>query len=578
MLRLRLQTLRNQIKALPRLDHQESTHLELARHFAVAAALRYWNALQDTSLLSAPPPPVTGKKAVGRLADLTKWVGDSAAGLLPLDAAYLIGCAYSMVMPANWRSIHGVFYSPPVVVHRLYGMVDDAAMDWRQLTVVDLACGGGMLLIPAAERMIRALEGQSPQQVVEGISQRIRGFDLDPLGVWLAQLHLEVVLLPQTLASGTRLGPIIRTANSLELDPDVTADLVIGNPPYGRMVLSDALRKRFSRSLFGHANLYGLFTDLAIRWTTPGGLIALVTPTSFLAGQYFKSLRSLLLQEAPPVAVDFISDRQGIFEDVLQETALTTYRRGAEVTTIRVQFAQTQLAGDAQVKAECAIELPVDPDAPWLLPRESELAPLVARLTSMPHRLSHLGYGVSTGPLVWNRRADGLRATPEPGAVPLLWAESVVSGKFTFDPQRTKRQPYFAVGPRDAAVVTRQPCVLVQRTTAKEQARRLIAAELPEAFLKVHGEVVIENHLNMVRSVVADPQVQPGTIARLFESDVLDRVLRCMSGSVAVSATELEALPLPTPEIMIALEALLATGATFEQTEALIESAYAAAT
>ena len=38
-------------------------------------------------------------------------------------------------------------------------------------------------------------------------------------------------------------------------------------------------------------------------------------------------------------------------------------------------------------------------------------------------------------------------------------------------------------------------CILVQRTTAKEQARRLIAAELPSEFVHQHRGVVVENHL-----------------------------------------------------------------------------------
>ncbi|MQT61498.1 N-6 DNA methylase, partial [Pseudomonas sp. FSL R10-0399] len=65
-------------------------------------------------------------------------------------------------------------------------------------------------------------------------------------------------------------------------------DLVIGNPPYGRAKLDAETRERYKRSLYGHANLYGLFTDLALRHTKPGGVIAYVTPTSFLAGVYFK--------------------------------------------------------------------------------------------------------------------------------------------------------------------------------------------------------------------------------------------------------------------------------------------------
>jgi hypothetical protein len=44
------------------------------------------------------------------------------------------------------------------------------------------------------------------------------------------------------------------------------------------------------------SNLYGLFTDLAAQLARRGGVIAYVTPTSFLAGEYFKSLRALLAE------------------------------------------------------------------------------------------------------------------------------------------------------------------------------------------------------------------------------------------------------------------------------------------
>ena len=81
-------------------------------------------------------------------------------------------------------------------------------------------------------------------------------------------------------------------------------DLVVGNPPYGKVTLTESMRKYFARSVYGHANLYALFTDLALRITDTGGIVAFVTPTSFLSGQYFKALRNTLATEAPPVCID----------------------------------------------------------------------------------------------------------------------------------------------------------------------------------------------------------------------------------------------------------------------------------
>ena len=98
---------------------------------------------------------------------------------------------------------------------------------------------------------------------------------------------------------------------------------------------------------------------------------------------------------------------------------------------------------------------------------------------------------------------------------------------------------------------------VVAKTTAKEQCRRLIAAELPTAFIEEHGSVVVENHLNMIKPLNGAPRVTPAALAVLLNSDVVDQVFRCINGSVAVSAYELEALPLPPPEDLKELERLV---------------------
>ena len=54
----------------------------------------------------------------------------------------------------------------------------------------------------------------------------------------------------------------------------------------------------------------------------------------------------------------------------------------------------------------------------------------------------------------------------------------------------------------------------------------------------------------------------------------MDDAFRCISGSVAVSAFELEALPLPLPEQAGALEALLADGADQAAIEVAVRSMY----
>lgn len=122
-------------------------------------------------------------------------------------------------------------------------------------------------------------------------------------------------------------------------------------------------------------------------------------------------------------------------------------------------------------------------------------------------------------------------------------------------------EPYFTPKHGDGWLISRQPCVLLQRTTAKEQTRRLIAAELPRRFLSEHGAVVIENHLNMIRPTNGSPAVSPNVLSAFLNTEIVDRAFRCLSGSVAVSAYELEALPLPPPDARAPLAELVKQGA-----------------
>ena len=63
-------------------------------------------------------------------------------------------------------------------------------------------------------------------------------------------------------------------------------------------------------------------------------------------------------------------------------------------------------------------------------------------------------------------------------------------------------------------------------------------------------------------------------LAALLNSDVVDQVFCCINGSVAVSAYELQALPLPSPEDVKDIEALVETRARREIVQQAVERLY----
>jgi adenine-specific DNA-methyltransferase len=94
------------------------------------------------------------------------------------------------------------------------------------------------------------------------------------------------------------------------------------------------------------------------------------------------------------------------------------------------------------------------------------------------------------------------------------------------------------------------------------------------SFVETHGAVVVENHLNMVRPINGEPKVSPGAVTAFFNSDIVDRAFRCISGSVAVSAFELEALPLPSVDDMKDIEKLIKRGAPTDKINKRLQIIY----
>lgn len=466
--------------------------------------------------------------------------------LSEIEVSYLIGTLYTALLPSRLRATRGAYYTPPVLAERLLDLAAAEGVDWSTATALDPACGGGAFLGPLANRIlndhrIRCLD---PEERLQHLEARLTGIEIDPFAAWLSRTFLQLLAYPASCEAGRALQVSIEVSDALTLLTEQSRgfDLIVGNPPYGRVGLDDRQRRTFARSLYGHANLYGVFLDAALRWRRSSGLVAFLTPTSFLGGQYFSRLRDLLLSEAPPLVVDVVEARKGVFDSVLQETCLAVFGPNPTKTTVvhhlRVndRTVTTDRAGTFSIQGAAG--------APWLLPRTPKQASLIRHASAMTTRLHHLGYKASTGPLVWNRHKAQLRSRPGIRSYPLIWAEAIRANEFNFDYRSRASSPFVALERNQQYLLCTEPCVLVQRTTAKEQSRRLVACAVPEEFLNEWGGIVVENHVNVLKGTSSDV-VSPGTLAAVLNTESVDELFRCLSGSVAVSATELHALPLP---------------------------------
>lgn len=462
-------------------------------------------------------------------------------------SAEQVGAAYVEALSPATRSRHGRHYTPPILAKHLWSLARrslDLPPGPQRLPglVRDPACGAGALLLPPLREHLRATFQVDPALTLAGLPNLIEGVDSDPAAVWVANVVLAAEMLP-TLArvpeSRRRpLPALARVGDGLE-PPSRPARTVVMNPPYGRVRLSPAERERHAAVLYGHANLYGLFMAVAADSLDAAGVLAALVPTSFTSGRYFTGLRRYLGQRAAMSAVTFVEDRSGVFTSVLQETCLATFERRRRQKT-RITSLGSEETTIASVKVQKS-------DAPWVLPRRSDDAAIAAAASTMTQSLGSLGWRASTGPLVWNRRSRDLHAAPGPSRAHVIWAADLDGGTLHQDRARDAMRYLALTAPSDSKVMAlREPAVLVQRTTAPEQHRRLVAAYLgPDDLIARGGQVTVENHVNVLRPTTATPALTGEALTRVLATRVLDRVVRSISGSVALSAYELESIPFP---------------------------------
>jgi len=184
--------------------------------------------------------------------------------------------------------------------------------------------------------------------------------------------------------------------------------------------------------------------------------------------------------------------------------------------------------------------------------------------------LAGYGLSISTGPVVAFRAEEFLTDAPavdRGAAVPLLWMQNVQRQQIEWPTDRRKKpQGFLLTDQSRALLVPMRNYVILRRFSAKEDARRLVAAPLPATQFP-HAWLGLENHLNYIYSNSRELEAaEIHGLAALFNSAFLDRYVRMTNGTTQVNAAELRALPLPPPAIIQEIGQTLltrkATGAT----------------
>jgi len=460
------------------------------------------------------------------------------------DRHYWVSTFYTLLMDNETRRENAAYFTPPHIVRHLIRCAEEAGFNPSKHKALDPAAGGAAFVSSLAGRMMRV--GCAPDDV----RSRLRGIEIDKNLALLAEIHLSYTLTEQY--EQPRSLKTIRIGDALNERGADLYDAVFMNPPFGRLLGGAHLDTEKWNAICdpGHVNKYALFVALALRLVRPGGLIALISPASYIAGPLFSRMREQIRRTTDVIRLDVL-ERNNVFFDVQQDAVAAIFRKRTEARTNRsLFFAPCGQIGHGWKARQIGTARSADNDfgSAWILPGGGGEHDDVA-FASCPGRLADFGVHIKAGYFVWNRekaRLNKKRLKATETQYPLLWAKNISAGRWCWPGSKDgKTVDFVSFGTENTGVIDTSAIVL-QRTTNNKQRRRLLAAIVPSTVIDTYGGFVTENHTIAV--VPAKAGVKLDLVCRLLNSAAVDVRYRRIAGTASVSVSSLRDLPLPKPE------------------------------
>ena len=449
-------------------------------------------------------------------------------------------------LDARKQSELGQFFTPAVAAQLIASI--PRLPERGTLRVLDPGAGSGVL---AAALVSRAL-AERPELYIE-----IVAVERDPLVL----PGLRATLTACEQAGGGRVHAKAVKADFIldsvgmgaSLNFGGQFDLVIENPPYGKLAVSSVHRTTMRAAGVDAPNLYAAFLSLSVAALRIGGQVVAITPRSFFNGPYFGAFRAHLLDSIALDRVHVFDSRSTVFADtgVLQENVIFAGTRGAApgVVELSVSRDHTDNVSTRPVAYEQVV-FPNDPNRFIRLATDDEDTAVAEVVLSQPCSLNDLGVQVSTGRVVDFRSRHALSDVEQPGAVPLIYPGNLRDGGVVWPRDIRKPQWFHAPEDKDRGMLLPEGWyAVVKRFSAKEERRRIVASVWSP--LDHPGAVAFENHLNVLHigGHGMDEDLAKG-ITVWLNSSVIDRFFRTFSGHTQVNATDLRALRFPTADTL----------------------------
>ena len=329
-------------------------------------------------------------------------------------------------------------------------------------------------------------------------------------------------------------------------------DLIIGNPPYLRVMRDNPAAIAMPTVVHGAPNLYFLFAAMSLFNLRHEAEMIYIIPRSWTSGEYFKVFRNYFLRYGKIEQIHLFVSRDKVFsqEQVLQETIIIKIKK-TDVKPQQVIISSSQANDDYKDMTEIAVPYDSVVSGKNLyvyLPTSNDDVEVIRTINKYSATFPDIGLRMRTGIVVDFRQRGELRKEQGEHKIPLFYGQHIKNGMVSHVP--SGKDFDWIVDEKKGLLQKNKNYVFCKRFTAKEEKRRLqcgiyLAKDFPE-----YEYIGTQNKINYVDRIDSEPLSTALTygIYALLNTTLYDMYYRILNGSTQVNSTEVNNIPVPPIE------------------------------
>ncbi|AUR51415.1 Eco57I restriction-modification methylase domain-containing protein [Aquella oligotrophica] len=461
------------------------------------------------------------------------------------------GLVYRETVNSVHKKSKGQFFSPFELAKF---MASFCSIKSSHITILDPGCGTGILCCTLVEHLV----DNSKVKSIE-----LTCYENDPdIIPYLKKslLNLQRWLNKRNIKFLTKIVPddFIICASQIVNDKNAAKyDVVISNPPYFKLDVTDTKVALTEKEIGRQFNIYSMFMAYAAKLLNSAGEMIFVTPRSFASGKYFRGFRDKFLRVVTIEKIHVFRSRRAIFrrDGVLQDNIILKAVKKSDITGDVIITTSNDLQDiNQQEHMRIALSKIVNYSSSEKIlhiPTTREEEKVLEIFSSWENKLSDFDIKVSTGRVVYFRAKEFLLPEDSENCqkVPLIWLHNVNNMLFDWPLNYKQCHQYLKLDAKSQRLtIPNGNYIFVRRFSSKDDKHRLIAAP----YINNNPEfpaLGIENRVNYLYKAngMFTPEEVMG-LSELLNSEIYNQYFHTFSGSLNISATELRELSIPNFE------------------------------